>query len=91
MNYTDNVLQQIERMASLYLSVTDMATVLGVPAELLRTDINIKGSPAALAYNRGKVATKVELRKQEIMLAKVGSPVALDNCHRALLDMEDDE
>lgn len=57
----------------------------------MKRGVNINAWLQPLAYNRGKVATKVELRKQEIMLAKVGSPVALDNCHRALLDMEDDE
>ena len=54
-------------------------------------DIAVKNSDAYKAYNRGKVSTKLELRKQEIMLARVGSPLALENSRRALLDMEDDE
>ena len=51
----------------------------------------MKGSDVEKAYHRGKVSTKLELRKQEIMLARVGSPLALENSRRALLDMEDDE
>ena len=78
-------------MASLYLTVTDIATVLGHKPEELRKDINISGHPAADAYQRGKVSRKVELRKQEIQLAQVGSPLALENARLALIDMEDDE
>ena len=34
---------------------------------------------------------KLELRKQEIQLAQVGSPLALENARQALIDMEEDE
>ena len=60
-------------------------------AELLRRDINTKDNPAYDAYRRGKVSSKILLRKQEMQLAKVGSPLALDNVRKALMDMEDDE
>ena len=43
------------------------------------------------AYRRGKAASKVKLHSQEMMLAQVGSPLAIENAHRNLLDMEDDE
>lgn len=91
MTYSSDILTQIEKMASLYMTISDIATVIDVPAEVLRRDINAKGSDAEKAYTRGKVSTKIELRKQEIMLAKVGSPLALENSRRAFLDMEDDE
>ncbi len=91
MTYSDKELQQIEQMASLYLPISDIALILGINAEVLRRDIKIKESPAANAYLKGKVSSKIALRKQEMMLAKVGSPLALDNVRRALMDMEDDE
>ena len=91
MTYSDKDLQQIEQMASLYLSISDMATVLGLNAEVLRRDIKTKDSEVSKAYIKGKVSSKIQLRKQEMMLAKVGSPLALDNVRRALMDMEDDE
>lgn len=91
MTYTDKDLQKIEKLASLYMSISDMAVILDVPEHELRRDINSHGCPARHAYRRGKTSTKLELRKQEVMLARVGSPLALDNCHKALLDMEDDE
>ena len=59
MTYSDKELQQIEQMASLYLSISDIAIVLGVNPENLRRDIKIKGSPAEKAYTKGKVSSKV--------------------------------
>lgn len=91
MNFSDKELKQIEQMAALYLTVTDIATVLGVQPHELRAELRANGSPAALAYQRGKVSTKVALRKQEMMLAKVGSPLGLESTRAALADMEDDE
>ena len=43
------------------------------------------------AYHRGKVLSKVKLHAQEMKLASIGSPLALDNTRKNLLDMEDDE
>ncbi len=48
-------------------------------------------SDVSKAYRRGKAASKVKLHSQEMMLAQVGSPLAIENAHRNLLDMEDDE
>lgn len=84
-------MEQIETMASLYLTITDIALILGHRPEEMRRDINANGHPANIAYMRGKVTRKVELRKQEIQLAQVGSPLALDNARQALIEMEDDE
>ena len=78
-------------MASMYMTITEIASILLIPREQLHSDIMIAESPANKAYFSGKNATKLLLRKQEIELAKVGSPLALENCRAALLDMEDDE
>ena len=51
------------------------------------TDIN----PAFTAYRHGKALSKVQLHQQEMTLAKVGSPLALQTARENLLDMEDDE
>ena len=77
MTYSAEQLQQIENFASIYLKISDMAVILGIPAEVLREDI--------------ADASKVKLLHQEMMLAQVGSPLAIENTHRNLLDMEDDE
>lgn len=91
MTFTEKELEQIEQMASLYMSITDIAIILGMPPEVLRKQIRTKGDKASIAYYRGKAMRKLELRKQEIQLAQVGSPLALENARLALIDMEDDE
>ncbi len=91
MTFTEEELKQIEQMASLYMSISDIATILGVWPEELRRQIKIKGNLVSIAYNKGKTMRKLELRKQEIQLAQVGSPLALENARQALIDMEEDE
>lgn len=91
MNYSETELQQIEQFASIYLKISDMAVILGIPAEVLREDIADHSNKVSLRYRRGKAASKVKLLHQEMMLAQVGSPLAIENVHRNLLDMEDDE
>ncbi len=91
MRYSDQELKKIEEWAQIYLPVSDMAVILDVPPETLREDIRDKTSPAYKAYHRGKVFSKVQLRTQEMKLARIGSPLALDNTRKNLLDMEDDE
>lgn len=91
MNYTEEQLKEIETYASIYLKITDIAVILGVRPDQLRQDINLVGSPAYNAYHKGKALSKVQLHQQEMLLAKVGSPLALQNARDNLLDMEDDE
>ena len=91
MTYSEEELQQIEQYASIYLKISDMAVILGVPAEQLRSDIADHNTEVSLRYRRGKAASKVKLLHQEMMLAQVGSPLAIENTNRNLLDMEDDE
>ncbi len=68
-----------------------MAVILDLPAEQLRIDIAHRNSDVSKAYHRGKAASKVKLLHQEMLLAQVGSPLAIENTHRNLMDMEDDE
>lgn len=91
MTYTEEQLKEIETYASIYLKITDIAVILEVRPDQLRQDINLVGSPAYNAYHKGKALSKVQLHQQEMLLAKVGSPLALQNARDNLLDMEDDE
>lgn len=91
MKYSENELQQIEKFASIYLKISDIAVMLDIPADVLRSDIADRTTDVSKAYRRGKASSKVELHSQEMVLAKLGSPLAIENTHRNLLDMEDDE
>ncbi len=95
MTYTEEQLQQIDQFASIYLRPTDIAVILGVRIEEFKQDIqdesNPAFTPAFTAYRHGKALSKVQLHQQEMTLAKVGSPLALQTARENLLDMEDDE
>lgn len=91
MNYSTSELEQIEQYAAIYLKISDIAVILDIPAEILREDIADRTSAVSKAYRRGKATSKIKLHSQEMLLAQVGSPLAIENAHRNLLDMEDDE
>lgn len=91
MTYSQDELTQIEKFASIYLKISDMAIILDIPADILREDIADRSSAVSKAYRKGKIASKVKLLAQEMQLAQIGSPLAIENTHKNLLDMEDDE
>lgn len=91
MEYTEDVLTKIEQYASIYLKISDMAVILGISPTQLRSDIADRTTEVSKRYHRGKAASRVKLLHQEMQLAYVGSPLALENTRNNLLDMEDDE
>lgn len=91
MKFTNEQLENIEKWAAIYMPISDIAILLSIPADMLRDEIRNKNTEASLAYHRGKAASRLKLHHQEMLLAQVGSPLAIENAHRNLLDMEDDE
>lgn len=91
MDYTKEQLDNIEKCATVYLPITDIALIIEVDPNELRADIADETTEVSRRYRRGKAISKLELHTQEMQLAKVGSPLALENAHKNLLDMEDDE
>ena len=91
MEYTEDTLTKIEQYASIYLKISDMAVILGISPTQLRSDIADRTTEVSKRDHRGKAASRVKLLHQEMQLAYVGSPLALENTRNNLLDMEDDE
>ena len=91
MTLSEEDLQTIEKLASIFMPIKDIAHILGVSDSELRGEIRMKYTDAARAYNRGKSLSKVEILSQEMKLAKLGSPQAVENASKNLLYMEDDE
>ena len=91
MTYTEDILTKVEQYASIYLKISDMAVILGISPTQLRSDIADRTTDVSKRYHRGKAASRVKLLHQEMQLAYVGSPLALENTRNNLLDMEDDE
>ena len=80
--YSEDILTQIEQYASIYLKITDMAVLFDIPAEKLREDIADRSTEVSKRYHKGKAASKVKLLHQEMQLAYVGSPLALENAQK---------
>lgn len=91
MKYSKEQLTQIEQFARLYTKPSEIAIYLDIPEEEFKADIASDGHPARKAYINGKLSQKLEIRKQTAVLARVGSPAAIEMSEKHLLDMEDDE
>ena len=91
MEYNAEQLEQVEKLASIYMKPTDIALIIEVEPEQFRSDIHNESSEVSRRYRRGKALSQIQLKTQEMTLAKVGSPQALENAHRNLMEMEDDE
>lgn len=89
-------LEDIEEMASALLPPGEIAILIGItsPAEtLFFTEVcrSHAASPIYLAYTRGKLRTKFELRKTVIKLAKAGSPAAEPLADRYMIEQKSAE
>lgn len=91
MVYSTEQIEQIKEYAGYLVKVSDIAVLIKVDPDVLRRDISDKKNPAFLAYRTGKANTALLLRKQEIDMAKVGSPLAVQLTSTYLMEMEDDE
>ena len=80
MVYSEEVLMQIEQYASIYLKISDMAVILGVPPEDLRRDIADRTTAVSQRYHRGKAASRVKLLHQELSLIHIFGTVARNQC-----------
>ena len=91
MDYSDEQLKTVEDCASVYMTIKDIALIIEVDDTVLRADVANEQSEVSRRYRRGKAISKLELHKQEMALAKVGSPMALENAKNNLMELEDDE
>ena len=86
-----NQIDQIAELAAQLTPVTDIAALIGVGEDILRAELSVSNSPVRLAYLRARAQTALELRKQEIELAKAGSPMAVHTVSGYIRDMQDDD
>lgn len=91
MPYSAEQLEKIKELASQLMRPDHIALLIDADPEELKRKIKHKGSDAYTAYETGKAETILELRKQEIKLALLGSPLAVDMVRRFLVDQEENE
>lgn len=91
MDYSQDILKEIENYAQALTPISDIALLLSLDCAQLRAEIRDYRSEASLAYRRGKARCLFTLRQNEIELAEAGSPQASISVQRYHQLMEDDE
>ena len=91
MDFSDEFIQNVRELAEALTPVSDIAALLDVDESMLREELCNKLSPLRKAYDKGKATTALALRKQELELAKVGSPLAVQLTASYVKDMTIDE
>lgn len=89
--FTESELKSIEEYAAALLPLEAIAALANINEDELRTHINVRTSEASKAYLRGKYSTILAIQQQEITLAKLASPAAVEHASQYLIDMETSE
>lgn len=85
------IIDRVTELAADLTPVSDIAVFLDVNEDLLRMELRSPSSPLGRAYRRTKAETSLALRRQELALARVGSPLAVQMAASYLRDMDADE
>ncbi|MFZ4705448.1 MAG: hypothetical protein ACOYMF_05515 [Bacteroidales bacterium] len=86
MQYSQEQLEKIKEYASELMRPDHIALLLGIDQDEFKRKIQHRGSEAYLAYGTGRAETILVLRRQELKLAKLGSPMAVEMVHKFLID-----
>lgn len=70
---------------------SEIATLLDVDKQEFLESIRDKQSEASRAYRKGKTETTLAIRRQEVELAKMSSPLAVQNVAKYISQMDTEE
>ena len=88
MKLTNELLAELESLASFFFSPDEVAIVLGIDPADLEDELLDESSDVYKAYQKGMLKSKLELRKSILTLAKQGSGPAQTLAMRLLDDLE---
>lgn len=80
----EELIYEIKEYASNLMTIEDIAVLCGIDEDKFREQLSDKKSRVSIAYRKGKALTTLEIHKQEINLAKLASPVAVENTGKFL-------
>jgi len=84
-------MEQIKEYAGYLLKPDQIARLMDInPVEFKRV-LKSKDHPVSIIYEKGKAEIILEIRKQEIQLAKLGSPIALDLVSKFIIEQKQGE
>jgi len=79
-------LQKLREYASLLLSYSDICILLDIPVQEFIVRVTNPTTPEFRAYQLGQLDTEIEVRRQIIENAKMGSPAAQEQSLKLLKD-----
>ncbi|WP_020599186.1 hypothetical protein [Spirosoma panaciterrae] len=88
MKLTKEQLSEVENLASYFFTPDEIAIVVGLDVDDLEEELFDETSEAYRSYQKGKLKSKLELRKSILTLAKQGSGPAQTLAMRVLDDLE---
>ena len=88
MEYNSSQLEKVQEYAGLLMNVSDISVLIGVNEDSFREDISNKNTGVSIAFRKGQIETVLELRKQEIEMAKLGSPMAVELIQKYIIDQK---
>lgn len=88
MYFSNQIIEQIAELARALTPISDIASLLDLNEALLRQAIADKhNAEVRNAYYKNKALTSLQLRQQELELAKVSSPLAVQLSSTYVRDM----
>lgn len=91
MIYSKEQISRIKELAGYLTPISDIAVLMDLDEDELRLDLHNQKSEVAKAYFKGKAESQLALRQQELELARVGSPLAVQMATTYLQNMDTDE
>jgi hypothetical protein len=83
--------EKIKEYAACLMSIPDIAVLMGVEVDELSEAVADRSSAVSRAYYLGKAQTTYEIRRQEVELAKTGSPMAVELVSDYLIEQSQHE
>lgn len=91
MKYSEEQLGKIKELAGQFMRPDHIALLIDVDPEEFKRNIKHQGGEAHRAYETGKAETLLEFHKQELKLANLGSPLAVEMVNQFRIDQEQNE
>ncbi|MFK5856591.1 MAG: hypothetical protein QM503_10700 [Bacteroidota bacterium] len=89
--YSEEILEKVKEYAGYLLLPDQIAQLLELDKQEFKDHLRKKRHPLSKAYENGKLETILELRKQEIQLAKLGSPMAVEMVSKFIIEQKQGE
>lgn len=91
MQYTPEQIETIGKMARIFMKPSSIADYLQINVEEFQMDLQDRSTEVSQVYHYHKAASELEIKAREMEMARLGSPMGIENVNRNLLDMTEDE